>query len=202
MIQFSNFLYFIPFSITVFNWFIYLIGAHWNITCGHVHGIGIYNKVWNAFCFHHCRPEVLTLVASHVQLQALQGAQWHFWTSNLMETYFINEQICNYAAISKCKVQHTKKSSLICVAGARNALQALSSLCRHYTHLICSTHSQYIYSGGGGSCSCRSVGSPGGGWCTVCSHLAPVKVISSLYSFVVPQNWRAEYMIKYSMYIV
>ena len=85
---------FILFFITVFNWFTDLIGAHWDITCGH----GIYNKVWNAFCFHHCRPEVLTLVASHVQLQALQGAQWHFWTSNLMETY---EQICNYAAISK-----------------------------------------------------------------------------------------------------
>ena len=94
-------------------------------TCGmYMHGISIYNKVWNAFCFHHCRPEVLTLVASHVQLQALQGAQRHFWTSNLMETYFINEQICNYAAISKSKVQHTMKSSLNCVVGARNALQA------------------------------------------------------------------------------
>ena len=41
-----------------------------------------------------------------------------------METYFTNEQICNYAAISKCKVQHTMKSNLNCVAGARNVLQA------------------------------------------------------------------------------
>ena len=41
-----------------------------------------------------------------------------------MDSYFINEQICNYAAISKCKVQHTMKSNLNCVAGARNALQA------------------------------------------------------------------------------
>ena len=119
---FFKFLYFILFSNTAFNWFTDLIGAHSDITlfllrdgvqgankmrnklCHLlymiVHGIGIYNNVWNAFCFHHCRPEVLTLVGSHVQLQALQGAQWHFWTSNLMETYFINEQICNYAAIS------------------------------------------------------------------------------------------------------
>ena len=145
-----KFLYFILFSITVFNWFTDLIGAHWDITLFYLrdgvqgankmrnmlayicHLLYMWARTWywylqqglKCFLFHRCRPEVLTLVASHVQLQALQGAQRHFWTSNLMETYFINEQICNYAAISKSKVQPTMKSSLNCVAGARNALQA------------------------------------------------------------------------------
>jgi len=69
--------------------------------------------------------EVLTLVALHSHVQALQGA---WWTSNLMKTYFTNEQIGNYAAISKCKVQHTMKSNLNCVAGAKNVLQAHCTL--------------------------------------------------------------------------
>ena len=37
-----------------------------------------------------------------------------------------------------------------------------------------------IYFGSDRSCSCSSVGPPGGGWCTVCSHLAPAEVSSRL----------------------
>ena len=33
-------------------------------------------------------------IGCFAQLQVVQGAQRHFWTSNLMETYFTNEQIC------------------------------------------------------------------------------------------------------------
>ena len=42
--------------------------------------------------------------------------------------------------------------------------------------------------GSGRNCSYSSAGPPSGGWCTISSHLAPAKVSSSLYSFVVPQT--------------
>ena len=47
---------------------------------------------------------------------------------------------------------------------------------RHSIHLICSAHSVYIHFSSGGSYSYSSVGSPGSGCCTVCSHLVPAEV--------------------------
>ena len=45
-----------------------------------------------------------------------------------------------------------------------------------------SSNCMYIYFSSGGSCSYSSVGSPGGGGCTVCSHLAPAEVSFTLYN--------------------
>ena len=56
----------------------------------------------------------------------------------------------------------------------------MNFITRHSIHLIRSTHSVYIHFSSGGSHSFSSVGSPGGGWCTVCSHLAPAEVNFSL----------------------
>ena len=57
----------------------------------------------------------------------------------------------------------------------------------HFVYNLSSDiHTPHISSGvptqcsSGGSCSYSSVGPSGGGWCTVCSHLAPAEVSSSL----------------------
>ena len=59
-------------------------------------------------------------------------------------------------------------------------LQAQCFKCSVYLFLpissACSTHSVYTYFGSGRSCSYSSVSPPGGGCCTVCSHLAPAEV--------------------------
>ena len=46
-----------------------------------------------------------------------------------------------------------------------------------------------IYFGSGRSCSYSSVGPPGGGSCTVCSHLAPVEVNFMQVTVIVCHQW-------------
>ena len=70
---------------------------------------------------------------------------------------------------------------VVCTAGP--VLQMSSTEFHSYrqsTHLICSTHSVYIYFSSSRSCSYSSGCPPGGGCCTVCSHLAPAEVSSIL----------------------
>ena len=84
-----------------------------------------------------------------------------------MQAILLMASYSNLEAIIRCFVLHAQS-------------RVLNFILRHSTHLICSTHSVYIYFSSSRSCSYSSGGPPGGGCCTVCIHLAPAEVSSSL----------------------
>ena len=127
MIQSSN--SFIVFSITVFNWFTVLIRTLLYFSCM----MGFEEPTR----FEMCLPTLNFLVicftcgmymhlvfTTSFEMLSVSSLQEFGDTSVLAIWWKPILPMNNYAAISKCKVQHTMKSNLNCVAGARNVLQA------------------------------------------------------------------------------
>ena len=84
-----------------------------------------------------------------------------------------------YGFILKCRILKCMCRLFVLQAQCYKCL-VQNFILRHSTYFICSTHSVYIYFSSSRSYSYSSGGPPGGGCCTVCSHLAPAEVSSSL----------------------
>ena len=129
---------------------------HYCVFRRNVYSIGVYS----------CSQSKPSSFAVHVVLLVLQAMIAAMRTRNKVITVTV---LLNCSGLS-CRVENTTIF----------VITEVNFTCRHSTHLARSTHSVYIYFSSGRSCSYSSVGSPGGGWCTVCSHLALAEVNFSL----------------------